>query len=190
MRRGFTLLEVIMVALISSLILLAFTEAVLVSTRTEGNVAVVSDLENDANEALQRVADQLRESGLASSGWSLGENMVTFSTCTGGAGGSKTWDTTRLLALSPFCPGEDNIWDGVDNNGNGLTDESKLVLTYDVNGTPQQEDIVSDVASGGLVLSQDDYGNITATLTLKRLNPDGVPMAASASTVISPRNWH
>lgn len=188
MRRGFTLLEVILVLAISSLILIGFTTAVLVSQRTQGNVAVVSDLESDAHEALQMVADQLRAGGAVGTDWTLTSDSVTFSLCTGETGGVKTWGSPRLLSLNPYAPGEDDITDGVDNNGNGITDEAMLVLSTWDGAAAHEQGLVTGVPSGGLVFSQNG-NDIAISLTLVRLNEDGLPMMAQATTVVSPRNW-
>lgn len=187
MRRGFTLLEMMLVLVISSMILIGFTTAVVVSQRTQGNVEVVSDLENDTNEAVKRIADELRSSGTTSTDFDCQANQIHFSPCTGQAGGVPTWDHPRLLTLSPFSVGEDDIWDGTDNNGNGLVDESALVLSSFDGVDAHEEVLVTGISSGGLVLTRN--GNeITISLTMTRVNDDGATMTANATTLVSLRD--
>ena len=185
-RRGFTLVEAMIALVVSAVVMAAFMGVLTLSHRHMDNVTVIGDLETDANDAVDHIADELRQAGVLSPGWTLQQNMVWFNPCSGQSAGTATWDSTRLLALSPMSASED-IWDGVDNNGDGLIDEGRLVLSsFDATGAHQQV-LANYVASGGLVFSQSG-NDITVTLTLKRLNDDGVPMSVTASTLVSLRN--
>ena len=180
-RAGFTLVEV-MVALILSLIILAgFSTAVITSQRVESNLSTVDRLENDANEAISRIADELRQAGAGSPGWSLSSNSLSYNLCTGASGSLPTWGGERAFVLTGMH-GEDPT-DGVDNNSDGLIDEGMLVLS----GGGIWEPLATDIAQNGLVFTQSG-NDITITLGLERLNEDSVHVTTWVSPLVSLRN--
>lgn len=182
-RSGFTLFEMMITLLISSVILLAFTQILITSTETERVASAMSSLENDAHEMLGRIADELRQTGTTCPDWLLETDTVTYNLCTGSAAGAKTWGTARALGASYEESGAD---DDLDNDGDGLTDERELLL-----GDASTGSILTtwgrDLSDPGLVFSLS--GNeLTITLSLTRRHPDGNPVSATASTVVSLRN--
>ena len=180
-RAGFTLVEMMVALLVAAILMGAISWVLIYSQRNQANSAAVAQMENDAHEAVGRVADELRQAGSGGPGWSFSATAITYNPCTGSTSGTLTWDTTRSLLLAAEM-GE-TLADGVDNNGNGLRDEGMLVLS----GAGIWEPWVSDIASNGLVFSRSG-NNITISLTLQRLNPSGSPITTTASTTVSLRN--
>ena len=185
---GFTLIEMMIALLVGTLILAGFSEIMISSTETERVASFVADMENDAHEMLDRVADELRQTGTGCPNWLLEADTVTYNRCNGSSGGVKDWDTLdhpsgMMLGASYIETGSD---DDVDNNGNGLVDERELLLGDAATGT-----ILSTwdrtLSDPGLVFSLDG-SQLTITISLTRLHPDGYPMTATASTVVALRN--
>ena len=174
--------------LISSVILLAFTEILITSTETERVVSVVSSLENDAHEMLSRIAAELRQTGTTCPNWNLEADTVTFNRCIGSTTGVKDWDILSYpagitLGASYEESGSD---DDLDNDGDGLVDERELLL-----GDASTGGVLTswgrDLSDPGLTFGLN--GNeLTITLSLTREHPDGYPVSATASTVVALRN--
>mgnify|MGYP001579405344 CR=1 FL=1 len=179
--KAFTLVEVMIALLVCAILMAAFSTVLIYSQRGEANSSAVSRLEIDVHEAVRRVADELRQAGTAGPDWNFSAAAISYNDCTGASGGTATWGDIRSLALTA-SPGE-ILADAVDNNGNGLIDEAVLVLNVD--GVP--EILFTDIASNGLVFTQSG-NDITVAITLRRLNQDGSPITASASTTVSLRN--
>lgn len=182
-RDGFTLIEMMIALLVGALILAAFSEIMMSSIKTERVVSFVADLENDAHEMLDRVADELRQTGTGCTGWDLQADTVAYRRCTGSTGSVVNWDDLITLGASYIETGGD---DDLDDDGNGLVDERELRLTDAATGTVLStwDRTLSDPG-----LSFNLVGNqLTITVSLTRLHPDGYPMSATASTVVALRN--
>ncbi len=180
-RNGFTLVEVMLAIGLSAVILAGFTAAIMVSQRSQSNLETVSTMEVEAHEAVQRIVDDLRQTSTTCPAWSLTSDLITYNLCSGSSAGVLTWENAGTLMLSNM-PGED-ITDGIDNNGNGLTDEGRVIWTNGFFTTG----VVADVAPDGLLFTQSG-NDVTISLTLTRLNQDGVSVSVSASTLVSLRN--
>lgn len=178
--RGFTLIEILLALVITSVLVLGVATAVMTSQGSAGDAAFVADMETDAQAALERIVDELRQAGPGGPDWALGTGQVAYNLCTGYSGGTATWTAARQLSLAGI---QGETLDGDDDNGNGLDDEAALMLT--VGGTAFE--IVRDVAEGGFTVVQDG-NNLAVTLTLRRLNPDGVPVSHTVTSLVSMRN--
>ena len=192
-RTGFTLIEIMIVLLILSVVMLGFTEAVLTSTKTHQDVATYADLENDAHQLLDRIADRIREGGTSSPDWDLvcppglvgSSGSLTYNPCSGasivGTSGTIQWGSALQVAV---IPGSGEAIDGIDINGDGRADEQVLVVR-----DPATGDVVEtwgrDVKSLNL---SESGGQVTIELILERINPEGLPVTVKAVTVVSPRN--
>lgn len=184
---GFTLVEVMLALTLMAVILLGFTTAVRSSSQTYSSVAVVSGLENDAHDMLDRIADELRLAGTGSPDWAFDPavpGVVTYNRCLGSFQGTVAWDVPMTLAA--IADYGEIGGDGVDNNGNGLVDEQRLVIEDPLTLAIVQE-WCHHVRSGGLVFAKNG-NDITVSLTLEKLNPEGALTSYSAATVVSLRN--
>jgi prepilin-type N-terminal cleavage/methylation domain-containing protein len=180
---GFTLIEMMIALLVGALILAGFSEIMMSSLKTERVASFVANMENDAHEMLSRVADELRQTGTGCPNWVLGADTVTYNLCTGSTAGVVSWTTARTLGASYIETGSD---DDLDNNGNGLVDERELLLGDAAMGTilTTWDRTLSDPGLS-FVLNGNE---LTITISLTRLHPDGYPMSVTASTVVALRN--
>ncbi len=182
-RAGFTLIEVMIALLVGALILAGFSEIMVRSLETERVNSFVANLENDVHEMLDRVAYELRQTGTGCPGWDLEADTVTFRRCTGSIGGVKDWGDLITLGASYTEVGGD---DDVDNDGDGLVDERELLL-----GDAATSTILTTwdrtLSDPGLAFSLSG-DQLTITVSLTRLHPDGYPMSATASTLVALRN--
>jgi hypothetical protein len=208
-RSGFTLLEVVIGALLMALLLGAIGMTVL-----RGGVAyeagiAVSATEVKARRVLDRVANEFAAAGVGSldppPAGPLGVSSVEFRTCTGVAGGAATWSNDKRIAFA-YDPGE--VDDGLDNDGDGLADEGQLVLTLDAGLATEQSVVltgyVRELLEGELPNGNDDNGNglldeggvsfelvgqtLMIRLTLERRDTDNNLLTRTVETGIRLRN--
>jgi hypothetical protein len=122
-------------------------------------------LEEAARTTLDRVHDELLACDLGSlstfAAWPLWDSALTLDQpgSISRTTGTITWRSTRIELL--YEEGEVN--DGVDNNGNGLIDEGRVVLIRDWNG-PDERTItlchnVRELMEGEIFNGVDDNGN-------------------------------
>lgn len=200
-KRGMTLLEVA----ISVTILTAVTAGALrmaeSTTKAIGTGTAASDLDFRAQTALSRLGELVRTSSRTSLTPALPvappltveTSDITYSRVTGidDVALAPIWGLPEQLLLeqSPLDPA-----DGIDNDGNGVVDDCRVVWIEDPAGANRRRIIVRDVAplldgeiagngaddnGNGLVdergLSFDMEGSkITVRLELERPDPDGV----------------
>ena len=195
-RGGLTLLEVMIALVIATVILTAFFE-ILQRARTSSDSAVTqAQLSMDANDLLQRIADELRLAGLSSPDWALGgegqeeETVLVYNRCLGTVDGKQDWEAARSLAmLSVEGPEETLGSNGLDDNDNGLIDERRLVLR-DPDTLEIREVWSGCLTSDGLLLGLQGNGLLTLTLSLQAPSekPGGPPFKTRVSTDVSLRN--
>ena len=121
-------------------------------------------LESQIESAMQRVGAELRVAGRSSLVPALAPGQATDSLAYVQAldlqAGQVVWSEPRRLAFE-YAPQETN--NGTDDDGNGLVDEGRLVLTLDL-GTPDERRVVltnwvSELLEGELPNGADDNGN-------------------------------
>ncbi|GEM_PF-6132596 len=181
-RRAFTLVEMMIALTVAAVLMAAVSSVVWMSQRNQGNLETQAELDNQANETLAWVADELRDSGPSCPDWSFSATDIVYNKCLGSSAGAPTWGPACRLAL--VSPAEDPE-DGLDNNGDGVTDEKTLSLDSGNVGiwTTKSAFLRSD----GLTFTQ--TGNkVLIQLVLQRLNYDRSPVVVSASTTVTLRN--
>jgi prepilin-type N-terminal cleavage/methylation domain-containing protein len=192
-QRGFSLVE-LAVAMALAGVVTAGALMVLDSTsRAYRSTAMAAELDADGRRALNRITELLITSGRsnivpappgAEAPFSTGQ--LDFQTVTSFVGGAAVWSSTQRLEFqhSPSDPD-----DGVDNDGNGLIDDGRVVWTTNL-GLPGQRTLVlarwvrelqaretpdgTDENGNGLIdepgLSFDFLGDrLTIRLTLERV---------------------
>jgi hypothetical protein len=208
-----TLLEVMLgLALFTAFASSAFfaLEASASSYRTETTVAHLAFL---AGKAMDDVAEHLREADFdallpAPGGVAppASASSIDFQTANGFANGAATWGPVERLALEPE---PEDATDGVDNDGDGLVDEGRLVwIENPALGGGRRTVLCSHVAAmlEGEIAGNggDDNGNglvdepgfcvefvgdrATVHITLERLDPERRRIQQSSSRTVTPRN--
>ncbi len=209
-RAGLSLVELMIGVVILSLLL--GTMAVVVSS---GQGAYAQDLVNSHVDALaRRTVDHLvgelivadRSSVVLTPGAPFGASAVSYQRGQGWGGGLVISPTSSLqLVLMP-----NEIDDGIDNDGNGLIDECRIIFTPDVVGAPglsvSRVNYVRELLEGELPNGLDDNGNgvadegglfmtfdaatgiFTAQLTLERVGSDGRLVTRTLDSAVRVRN--
>jgi len=209
-RAGLTLIELLIGVVILSLLLGTMGVAVSSSQGAYAQDLVSSHVDALARRAVDHLADELivadRSSVVLAPVAPFGASSVTYERGQGYGGGLVTSPTRRLqLVLMP-----NEIDDGIDNDGNGLIDECRLVFTPDVVGAPgllvSRVNYVRELLEGELPNGLDDNGNgvadegglfmtfdpvsgmFTAQLTLERIGGDGRLITRTLETAVRVRN--
>ncbi len=186
-RVGHTLLEVIIAMTIAAVILAALYEILYRARMSVDNSSSISQAQLDANELVSRIEDELRQAGSTSPDWSLSEagDAITFNRCLGAEDGVVSWDVPWTITVQP---GETDVSDGIDNNGNGLVDEMSLVV-LDPSTSGVRETWAANVAPAGLVFLLNGKNlAINLTLEVAGAKPGAAPISVSASGAVSLRN--
>ncbi len=142
-RAGFSLIELVIASLLfgtfaGSLVLVLST-----GTRSAGTSLATERLEGTALHALERVVDELTSAGASAlvpdptAPFGSADLIYQRSAGIDGEAGL-VWSTPRRLALQ-LEDGEED--DGLDNDGDGLVDESKLVWTADPGGAGERSSV-------------------------------------------------
>jgi len=139
-RAGFTLLELVLAACIFGLLLGGVTYFQSKASSHSREISARSRAETQARRAVERVLDEL--SGISSALLvpdpigALGSDQLTFQKpATVSNAGVVAWSTPDRLALALDDGETDN---GLDDDGDGLVDERKLVLTRAAGAANQQ----------------------------------------------------
>lgn len=208
-KSGYTLLE-IMIGLTLLIVLLG--SVVMVTQRGTSayrRSASNSSLDAKVNRALSRLARELVDAGivspLANLSLPLGSDTLDFARPASWAGGAIVWGNTVRFAAE-LATGEVN--NGLDDNGNGLIDESVLVRIENPGLVNEQRSILSRGVSeylegetgdgtdengnglldeGGLSFSLTD-GSLQIRLSLERIGPDGKLLVRTLETSVALRN--
>jgi prepilin-type N-terminal cleavage/methylation domain-containing protein len=210
-RRGHTLVEVLVAVVVLAI---AIGAAALVGLRSEDAIRTESvrlTLDGQARQVTARLLAELRGSSAGSvSGlvespeW---DDLLQFEQVASisPTSGQIDWSTARVELR--YEAGE--VDDGIDNNGNGLVDEGRVVLIRDPGGPDEIEATlthwVAEYLEGETPLNAlDDNGNglvderglvferagntIRIHLTLQRLDADGRLVTSTAETSVLLRN--
>jgi prepilin-type N-terminal cleavage/methylation domain-containing protein len=163
-RAGFTLIEMTITAAL--LVVLAGSVATVCLRGDQAcratNVEVAVDAK--ARRALDRIAAELTSVGagmlVPNPTSQFGSDSLKFQSPTDFVAGAVVWGTQSRIAFE-YETGENN--DGADNNGNGLVDEGRVVLTRNVGAANEQRVVlcehVCEYAPGETVNGVDDNGN-------------------------------
>lgn len=215
-RRGTTMVELLVAALIMTSVLGAIGVTVLAGTRSYEEGVAKADVDAQARRLVSRIAEEfltasrgrLVDGGPLTSGGADDEGEVEFryQQVMGGAGGVVQLSPERRVRLD-YAQGE--LDDGFDNNGNGLVDECRVLLTLDT-GTAMEIGIggfvreflqgetgandADDNGNGldderGLCMTFDDDTNtLMVRLTIERLTSQGRLVTSTAETSVLLRN--
>lgn len=209
LRRGMTLLEVSIGAVLLTIALASTTLLARSSQRAYGTGFSTATLESQVSQTIERVLEELRVAGLETLAPDpvspLGATSIQYRQALDYVGGEVVWSEPRRLAFV-YELGE--LDDGLDNNGNGLVDEGMLVLTEAV-GTAAERDIVlthwvRELQVGESSNGMDDDGNglidergffvvrngetLDVRLTLERIGSEGFRFQRAAITSTRLRN--
>lgn len=220
-RRGMTLIEMLISMLIMTMLLGAVGYTVLTGTGAYQEGVITSQLDAQLTRILSKIADELtdaeaanlRDDGLGAVLTTtlppLSETGVRYHRAEGFAAGAPQWTTDRVIQVQ-YDASDPN--DGIDNNNNGLIDESRVVLIRDfglaTQNTVQWGGFVREFQQGETFNGADDNGNgllderglcftvnedsglktVTIFLTLEKLDQDGRLVTRSAQTTVQLRN--
>ena len=168
-RRGLTLLEL----LISGTLLILILGGVGKTSLRGLRMFELNSANNEINGRAGRVIDRVVRALIAARSNDVAAALETpagaptvwsttldFPTALEWSGGSAVWSATERISLE-FVPGE--IDNGLDDNGNGLIDEGRIVHTFNV-GLPDESGVVlvngvSELLEGETLNGIDDNGN-------------------------------
>jgi len=164
LRRGFTLVEVVLSAAMLGIMLLAVGLTTLSTDKAFKAGAAQDQAISKAQRVIGRIVDELSMGG--SGGLTpvplapLGSSTLSFRTPTGWSGGSVSWNGQRRIE---FQYRDDDPNDGLDNDGNGFVDDGRIVLTRNV-GLADEDSVVllnnvAEYLDGELPNGSDDNGN-------------------------------
>jgi prepilin-type N-terminal cleavage/methylation domain-containing protein len=135
---GFTILEVIIVAVILTMVLLAGTDVLGTTGAAFGTGISITSLEAKANRLLDRIVAELRQAGVATldPAAPAGSPSITYRRGAGYENGVALWGPSRRIELRP-----DEVQDGVDNDSDGVVDEHDIVWVADP-GLPTERTVL------------------------------------------------
>lgn len=164
-KAGFTLIELTVSVVVLALILGSVGLVSLSNRKAFRQGAGSADMEVQVRRAVDRVVQELMRSGVGvltpDPVEGTGTDDLTYQKATGAAGGATTWSTPFRLWWD-YEEGE--VDDGVDNNGNGLIDEGRVLYTRDVGGANERTTVlvhrVREYLEGETANNDDDNGNL------------------------------
>ncbi len=209
-RSGFTLVEVLVSAVVLSILAGVLGIAVLTSGGAYEQDFLNSHVDTVVRRTIDHVSLELidadRSSIVLAPGAPFASTSVDYRRGQGW-GGALVTSPTRQLRLE-YMPGE--IDDGLDNDGNGLVDECRIVFTPDLDTVPgmtvTRANWVRELLEGELPNGIDDNGNgvadegglfmtfdaatgiFTAEVTLERMTREGRLVTRTARTSVRVRN--
>ena len=161
---GMTLVEVVVATVAFMTVLASILGALETGAQTVEVTTVPNDLDRKAQRVVRRMANELM---LAGSGTllpvpqpPLGSSSLSFQRTQGWSGGAMAWGPVTSIGVEddPQDPP-----DGLDNDGDGVIDEMRLMWRRDVGGPAEISEVwVEDVRrwmSGETPNGQDDNGN-------------------------------
>lgn len=208
-RAGFSLVELALVGVILAVVLGSLAFVARSSDRMYNVGSVNSHLESQAAIAMQRVCDELRMAGVDTlapePAAGVGAHFVQYLQARSATATDVTWSAPRRLELE-YELGE--LDDGLDNNGNGLIDECRLILIENPGAPDEQRRVltrwVAERLQGELPNGLDDNGNglvdergftleragrsVIVRLTLERRTVDGGLSRRTSQSSVRPRN--
>ena len=163
-KRGFTLVEVVLVVTLFGAVLGSIVAVVRSCTRACAVGSTAAHLEAIANRTLEDIEERLQASGAATVTPALAtpfsSPQIDFQRTTGYAGGVAAWSPLERIGFA-LRPGETD--DGIDEDGNGLVDDGRVVWTQDVGLASQRAipwtDGVSEFLDGEALNNADDNAN-------------------------------
>jgi hypothetical protein len=210
------MVELLVAALIMTSVLGAIGVTVLAGTRSYEEGVARADVDAQARRLVSRIAEEfltasrasLDDGNLVASGGMPddGEIEYDYRQVLGGAGGAAQLGPVRRVRLD-YAQGE--LDDGLDNNGNGLVDECRILLALDtgagmeigiggfVREFLQGETGANDVDDNGNGLDDerglcmtfdDDTNTLMVRLTIERLTSQGRLVTSTAETSVLLRN--
>lgn len=208
-RGGFSLIEIMVVTVLLAVVLGAVAMVGSASDKAYRTGTIDAHLESQVAIAMDHVTEELRIAGVDTivpdPVPGVGASEIRYVQATGLTGGQIDWTPLRSLRLE-YEVGE--IDDGLDNNGNELVDEGRLILIEDLGGGNERRRVitrwVAEFLEGEQENGLDDNGNglvdergflvervgetYVIRLTLERRSGDGFLMRRSARTSTNPRN--
>jgi prepilin-type N-terminal cleavage/methylation domain-containing protein len=206
---GLTLLEVAVCAAILGIIVMLAYPTLTTGMTAYGNEAASSDLERQARLVVDEIAESLSLAGRDSVSPDYEEpysgNWVMFQKNEGYSCGAIQWGPTQVIHHEYDL---DDAPDGMDNNGNGVVDEGRILWWQDV-CTPWDDNVVltrnvREYLEGEIPNGQDDNGNgliderglcitrsgnvWTIRLSLEKACGDGQTIIRTVETSVRPRN--
>lgn len=211
------MVELLIAAVIMTTVLGAIGATVLTGTRNYEEGVARADVDAQARRLVSRIAQEFMTASTGSclpgagmwSGGDEDEGAVEFRylQVQGAAAGNPLYSTQRRIRLD-YVQGE--LDDGVDNNGNGLVDECRILLTQDTAGGGPEVAIggfvreflegetggndIDDNGNGladerGLCMTFDaDTNTLMVRLTIERLTSQGRRVTSTAETSVLLRN--
>jgi prepilin-type N-terminal cleavage/methylation domain-containing protein len=208
-RAAFTIVELSVAMLILAILLGAIGMTVMRGGGAFKQGIAAGAVEAQARRAIDRIAEQFASAQASNLNPNplppFGSNTLDFRNSTGFAAGAPTWGATTRLQFQ-YDPGE--LDDGVDNDGDGIADEGRVVLMENF-GLPNQvtqvlclhvrEFLEGETANGadqngnGLIdergLSFELVGQtLTIRLSLERLDADNNRLVRTVETGVRLRN--
>ena len=161
---GYTLVEMSIVLTLLVVVVGATLTVGTASEKTYRTGTTAAHLEAQADMAVGRIVSDLRiarRSSLAPDpAAGAGSLEVEYQQPLGITNGVVQWGPTRRLAFE-YDPAELN--DGLDNNGNGLVDEGRVVLRENFGGAGERPHVITrwvrELAAGETANGADDNGN-------------------------------
>ncbi len=205
---GFTLIELLIALAIMAIVFSSLALVMGSSLRLHVAGTFVSHLEAEVNRSMNRLARELMNTGVSvlfPDPGLVGNDTLTFQAAVGIVDEATVWGAPIRLA---FEYDEGEVDDGLDNNGNGLIDEGRVVWTENP-GTPGEKRVVwcnevREFLEGETRNGMDDNGNglidetglsfqregesLTIMLTLERLDADGRMVTRTQETLVELRN--
>ena len=161
---GYTMVEVLVAATILALMLGAVTLVGGANDRAYQSGIALAHLEAQTDEALARIVAEIRIAELETitpdPTAGVGAGALQYTQAVGFTAGQVVSTPLRVLAFA-YEAGE--LDDGIDNNGNGLVDEGRVLLTEDLGGPDERQRVltrwVSELLEGEIQNGLDDNGN-------------------------------
>ncbi|MSR61945.1 MAG: prepilin-type N-terminal cleavage/methylation domain-containing protein [Planctomycetes bacterium] len=159
--QGFTLVESLIAVSLLAVLFLAVAQTSSRASDAFDEGGTEHTLSTGLHRALERIvrAIEFSDGSLIASATEDGNENVSFQTPASFEGGVVTWTPQRILA--ELEPGELN--DGLDNDGDSLIDELRVVLVQDDGGANETRVVlvsgVAELAEGELANAVDDNGN-------------------------------
>lgn len=205
---GFTLVEMVVALGLFGLALGGLAMISGSSQRAYSHGTVSAHLESRMARTMGHVSDELRHAGAASVAFPAGGGVpaeVAYTQALGFVDGQVQWSDGRRLVLE-YELGE--VGDGIDNNGNELVDEGRLVLVTDEGEPTEHRRVltrwVAGLLEGEVPNGLDDNGNglidergfaleqrdrtLIVSMTLQRRDGDGRPVLRTGTTSVRLRN--
>ncbi|MCF6285986.1 MAG: hypothetical protein L3K26_12440 [Candidatus Hydrogenedentes bacterium] len=169
---------------------------------------MVETLAMQANRSIEFVTGQLayaERATIPETDPVFGDSSMDYRSCSGAVGRVLLWSPTQSIGVQ-LEQGE--LDDGIDNNGNGLIDEGRLVFTQDLGLAAEQQTTkghwIREYLEGEVPNGIDDNGNglidergltfqtdgstVNVQLTLEALDPSGRLITKTVRSTIRIRN--